>query len=413
MPIGTGMCALANILKDMGYEVLGSDCDEIFFTDDILKKNEIQILKFNKENISKEYIYIISSCYDEENIEVNWIVKNNYKYYYYHEFIQMFFNKKIGVSGVHGKSTTTAILTDLLKDKKISSLVGDGTGIGINDYEHFIFEACEYKNHILSYTFDYLIITNIDLDHLDFFKNIDEVYETFKIATKKSNCIVVNENIDIDHKNKYTFGKRKDSFCYYEIIEESEKGYKLKINIDKKELSLDFPYFGEHMIYNFMAAFTLYYILYKDLIDIQNKVYNFRKINRRMNEYIYNGNIIIDDYAHHPTEITALLKGIKQKYKNKKIIIIFQPHTYSRTLKLIDQFNESFKLSDKLYLMNTFTSKREKYDGKLENKVFEMILNKEKFDEEVLKELLNNKNNQVIVFLGAGNFVNYIKKLGV
>lgn len=404
------MSALAKVLKDMGYFVTGSDCEEVFFTDNILKENNISYKVFNKKNINNEYTYIISSCYQDDHEEVLEIKKNNYKYYYYHQFIEKFFKNKLGVAGVHGKTTTTSFVKDLFSNKKISALIGDGTGIGNQDYDYFIFEACEYKNHILSYNFDYLIITNIDNDHLDFFKDINEIFETFKKACEKAKYIIINENIKIEHPNKYTFGKEKDSYCYYEIIEQNEKGYKLKIIIDKNEHYINYPYYGIHMIEDLLASITLYYLVNKELDSLQEKIYNFKKINRRMNEYYYKGNIIIDDYAHHPTEIKALLQAVKQKYYDKSINVIFQPHTYSRTLNLRKEFNECFELCDKLFLMNTFTSKREKYSKKLEEETYNIFKNKQEFNERTLKDLFSGEG-KIIIFLGAGNFNKYINKI--
>lgn len=402
------MSSLAKLLKDLGHVVFGSDTEEYYYTNDILEKNNIDYCFFNKENIKSDYVYIISSCYDESNEEVKAIFDNNYEYYYYHNFIEKNFYNKIGVSGTHGKTTTATFLKYLLSDEKVSSLIGDGTGLGIDNYKYFILEACEYKKHILEYNFEYLIVNNIDADHLDYFKDIGEIYDTFKKASEKSKYLIINEDINIEHTNIYKFGKNKNSYCFYEIIMKNEFGYRLKIIIDKNELEINFPFCGEYMIYNFIAALTTYYIITGDLSKIQKKVNEFKLPNRRMNEYIYNNNVIIDDYAHHPTEIKALIDAIKQKHKNKRLIVIFQPHTYSRTLKLKNEFQKCFDDVDILYLIDTFTSKREKYSKSLDMEVKEVFNKFYNFDEKLLVKHLSEEGN-VIILLGAGNLDKYLK----
>ena len=146
---GNGMSALAGILYDLGYEVVGSDNENYYYTEKNL--NKIKCLKFDVNNITKDYFYIISNAYDEKNIEVNEIIKFQYMYMYYSEFIEYFFKGiKIGISGTHGKTTTTSICSKFLEDEKICALIGDGTGNGKNK-ENFIIEACEYKDTFLNY----------------------------------------------------------------------------------------------------------------------------------------------------------------------------------------------------------------------------------------------------------------------
>lgn len=407
---GTGMSALTSILKDMGYYVTGSDVAEDFFTTPKLRKKNIEIYEFDKKNITSDKIYIASSIYDKDNPEVEEVFKNNYPFYYYHEFIEKFFKNKIGVSGTHGKTTTTSIIAKLFSNEKICYLIGEGTGAGRKDYDYFIFEACEYQDHFLKYTYDYLIINNIDFDHPDYFKNFDEVIKSFQKVAKNTKKLIINyDDINtkyIIHKNKLTFGFNKNADIWAEILETHNNGYTIKVNVLGEIYQFILPFTGEYMIYNFLAALGVYYLCGLDFDLIQDLIITYKKPSRRMEEHLYYDNIIIDDYAHHPKEIDALFQAIKQKHPTKELIVIFQPHTYSRTLALENEFREVFK-DVNLYLASTFTSKRERYNKDLERQIFNIFSNAKPFSEKDIK-YFKTLNNKVILFLGAGNIDKYI-----
>ena len=155
---GTGMSSLAKLLKEEGNEVVGSDVDEYYFTEDTLKEQEIEIKSFNRSNITKDYFYIIGNAFNKSNIEVDEIINQKNDYLYYHEFIGQKLNKKIiACSGTHGKTTTSFLLVDFLK-KECNYIIGDGEG-GSFDTDLLVLEACEYKEHFLSYHPELLIIT--------------------------------------------------------------------------------------------------------------------------------------------------------------------------------------------------------------------------------------------------------------
>ena len=145
---GTGMSSLAKLLKEEGNEVVGSDVDEYYFTEDALKEQKIEIKSFNRVNITKDYFYIIGNAFDKNNVEVDEIINQKNDYLYYHEFIGQKLNKKIiACSGTHGKTTTSFLLVDFLK-KECNYIIGDGEG-GSFDTDLLVLEACEYKEHCL------------------------------------------------------------------------------------------------------------------------------------------------------------------------------------------------------------------------------------------------------------------------
>ena len=331
---------------------------------------------------------------------------------YYHEFIEFFFKKnKIGICGSHGKTTTTKVIAKVLEDKNICYLSGDSSGKGTKNYEYFVLEACEYKNHFLSYTYDYLIMTNIDYDHPDYFKNKDDYLQAFQEVSKKTKCLIANgddENIKrIKHKNKITYGFNYDNDYVIYSINKYKNGYFISIVNREKEEKLYIPLFGKHNILNVVASYVLIDLLKID-VPFQKKIYEFKLPKRRMEEVKYKSNILICDYAHHPTEIKALIEAILEKYE-KEIIIIFQPHTYSRTLALKEDFRKCFEKAKKLYIMNTFIS-RERYDQNKEREVRKVFSFFDDYDEKVYLSL-KKETNKVILFLGAGTVDKEMEKL--
>lgn len=413
---GTGMSALACTLKQMGNVVTGSDYNDYFFTQDSLDKNKITYKSFNENNINiKDGIFfIISTAYDKNNIEVNKVIKTKCQYMYYHEFIEFFFKeKKIGISGTHGKTTTTSILNKLMENQKICSICVDSTGIGNIDYKYLILEACEYKDHFLQYNYNYLIINNIEYDHPDYFKSLNHVIDSFQKAANRSEYLIINNDDEnckkINHKNKITYGFNPESDVIIHSLKEYRNGFSFKLVSENHTDLIYLPITGIHNIYNFTSA----YCVVKELglkVEFNNKMVNYKMPKRRMEERIINGNIIINDYAHHPTEIKALLNSIRQKYKMQEIIVIFQPHTYSRTITLKEDFKKVFNDVDELYLCETYTSVRERYDYDKEKETQKIFNYPPLFSKKVMN-YLKNVNNKIIVFLGAGVINNYINEL--
>lgn len=416
------MSALAQCLKENGEMVIGSDKEEYYFTEEKLNEKKIPIFKFNKNNINKfkSYIFIISYAYDEgNNEEVKEIIDNNLEYYYYSDFINLYFNNtKIGISGTHGKTTVTTMIKNLFDKDNISYIIGDGSGGGAINSKYLIFEACEYKYHFINYDYDYLIINNIDFDHPDYYNNLDEIVTAFKLVSKKTKCLIVN-NDDINskkikHSCRYTFGIKNKSFVTGTILLENEFGYKIKVSIKDREFYFDLPIYGIHMVYNFLASFTVYYLTHykkKNLEEFVNEKFNNYNNPKRRNQEVKlsNGNIIIDDYAHHPNEIESTYQSVKQKYRDYQITIVFQPHTYTRSIFLSEGFKKVF-IDKEVYIADTFTS-RESKDYLKEKVVKEIFKFIKPYDIEIIKNIIKNKNKQIIIFMGAGNINNEIRKL--
>ena len=405
---GSGMASLAQMLLDEGYYVTGSDVREKFFTENILINKGIEIKEFNEDNITNEYYYIIGNAYNEENVEVKKIIRKNYKYIYYHEFIGSLEKRKmIACCGTHGKTTTTNFIVNFL-DHKCSYIIGDGTGGSYKNNNLLVIEACEYKEHFLKYNPELLIINNIELDHTDYYKSIKSVIKSFQKISNNSKCIFVNgddKNIKkIKHKNKITFGFNKKCDVKIKILSETNNGYYVLVKY-KNDIYLKIPYTGKHMIYNFVSAYMACIISgYK---PIDKEYYPLPK--KRVETLSYKKSILIMDYAHHPTEIKALYDSVKNKYPHKKINVIFQSHTYERTIKLKNNFKKVLRLFDNVYLLDVFSSKREKESIFLQNKVDRIYKEFKKYNDSVIKEI--GLYEDVWIFLGAGNADKLIDKL--
>jgi len=395
---GSGMSALANILKELGHEVYGVDYSKKYFTEANLSKFVV-CENFDDYKLKEEYFYVIGNAYKLSDITME-IINKNYQYSYYSEFIESFFTMpKIGISGSHGKTTTTCFASSLI-DSPINVLIGDGTGVGDKDAEYLLFEACEYQNNFLKYNFEYLVILNIDYDHPDFFNSSTSYFNSFQKAAFNAKKIIVNyddnECKKIIHENSLTFGFDKMSDVVISLNDNI-----ISINMFGQVYNINFPFVGRHLVYDFVAAFVVSMLVSREKNKVLDNIPKLHFPKRRLNEYITENNgILVDDYAHHPTEIKAVFSFLKEKYPDRKLIAVFQPHTYTRTNCFLSEYIESLKLFDEVYVLPIFSSVRESEIDKW------LLLNSDnsfkKYDRNLkIEEFLSSKN--VIAFMGAGD----------
>lgn len=405
---GTGMSALAMLLKDLGNNVVGSDENKEYFTDLLLKEKSIKWHPFGS-NLNNDYIYIISNAYDQTNIDVKSIIDNKFEYYYYHDFIGKKLKKDIiAISGTHGKTTTSTFLKEMLNNKT-SFIIGDGSGGGTNKSNLLVLEACEYRDHFLSYKPNILVINNIEMDHPDYFKDINQMLNSYQRLVNQSDLVVVNYDDPNVKKLKFKavlkVGTQKDADVKYHILDETKDKTKVQIIIGKTSYEISVPFVGKHLVYDYVMAYIICILLGE-----KPNVTNINLPNRRIEEYQYGNTILVDDYAHHPTEIKALIETLKKKYPDYKINAVFQPHTYSRTLTLKKEFKEAFDLFDSIYLAKVFTSKRESENVYQQLKINKIFKNYRSFTPKIL-DLIDKKKFELWIFLGAGTISKYIKEL--
>ncbi|REJ18262.1 MAG: UDP-N-acetylmuramate--L-alanine ligase [Caldibacillus debilis] len=413
---GSGMSALAQILHDMGFTVQGSDVKKHFFTQDALEKAGIPIYPFNKENIKTGMIAIAGNAFPDTHEEIEEALKIGIPVIRYHHFIGDFIENftSIAVTGAHGKTSTTGLLAHVLEAAKpVSYLIGDGTGKGNKEAEFFVFEACEYRRHFLAYKPDYCIMTNIDFDHPDYYANIDDVFSAFQeLALQVKKGIIAcgdDENLQkIQAKVPvlyYGFGEENDFQA--RNVEKTTEGTRFDVFVRNNFYSSFFiPTFGDHNVLNALAVITFCDYENIDVEIVKKQLATFHGVKRRFTEKRAGSQILVDDYAHHPREILATIDAARQKYTGKKIVAVFQPHTYTRTQALFDEFVESLRKADHVFLCEIFGSARENH-GKLSIKDLNAAIEGSQILDEKDPSPLAEFGDSVILFMGAGDIQKY------
>jgi len=409
---GSGMSALAQILHDMNYEVQGSDYEKRFFTQKALEEAGIKILPFQKENIEPGMTVIAGNAFPDTHEEIVRAMELGLPVIRYHRFLGQFMQNftSVGITGAHGKTSTTGLLAHVMGGAKPTSyLIGDGTGKGNKDAEFFVFEACEYRRHFLSYFPDYCIMTNIDFDHPDYFANIEDVFSAFQemAVQVKKGIIACGDDEQLQKIQAkvpvlfYGFGEENDFQA--RNVETTSEGTSFDVFIRNTFYdTFSIPTFGDHNILNALAVIALCHYEEIDAEIVKEQLLTFKGVKRRFTEKTIGSQILIDDYAHHPTEIRATIHSARQKYPDRKIIAVFQPHTFTRTQTFLNEFAESLNLADKSFLCEIFGSARENHGQLSIEDLRDLIPNAEIINEDetnVLKEY----ENSVIIFMGAGD----------
>ena len=409
---GSGMSPLAQILHDVGNEVQGSDIEKYFFTEKPLHERNINILVFDEANIKEGMTIIAGNAFPDSHPEIVKAKELGLTVIRYHDFLGDYMSKftSIAVTGAHGKTSTTGLLSHVLSGYEPTSfLIGDGTGKGVEGASNFVFEACEYRRHFLAYNPDYAIMTNIDFDHPDYFHDIDDVFDAFQSMAKQ-----VNKGIIACGDDKYLqkiqasvpvvfygFGENNDFEA--RNIEKTTEGTSFDVFVRNEYYErFTIPLFGDHTVLNSLAVISLCHYEGVPSYIIQKGLESFEGVKRRFTETVIGERIIIDDYAHHPTEIKATIQSARQKYPNRKIIAIFQPHTFTRTKKFLNEFAETLSLSDQVYLCDIFGSARENAGDFNIDTLAKIIEGSLVIQEDTVDQLLVH-DNAIFLFMGAGD----------
>lgn len=369
---GAGMSALAVILKQLGYEVKGSDVSKHFFTEEELIKNNIPMTDYNKDNIYECLTIIKGASITDDNVELIRARELNLEIITYEEMLGKLTRKfkSICIAGCHGKTTTTAMMSLVLnKIKGANYLIGDGTGYASMDNDYFILESCEYRRHFLNYLPYYAVILNIDLDHVDYFKDINDVILAYQqFASNCTNTVVAcgdDENVHkmkLDKKIIY-FGLNKDNNVYADNIVFDKNGTSFDVYANEKLYGhFALPIFASHQLLDSLAVITICYLENIESNLVQKYFKDFSGAKRRFTETIVGNNVIIDDYAHHPNEVKSTINAIHQKYPDKKVIAIFQPHTFTRTKEFASDLAKVFSEVDEAYIMDIHPAREKQED---------------------------------------------------
>jgi len=418
--------AIARYYNNIWWKVLWSDKYWSELTDK-LKSEWIDIIIWEDEKrITNDIdLVVYTEAIPKEQSELSISLKLWIKTINYSESLWEIANEKklIAISWSHWKSTTSSLTAIMLKNSKlwVNAVIWtllkefDNKNCSYSDSNYFVIEACEYKRSFLKYTPFIWVITNIDLDHLDYYKDLEDYESAFKSFLDNIKSwwyAILNWNCD---SSKKLLWLRND--INYILI--NENNFYL-IDINKKETSYNYPNIKlqvpwEHILFDAKIAYTIGKILNLNNDDILKSLENYTGVRRR-SEIIWktlNWNILMSDYWHHPTEIKYTLDALKEKNKDKNLVIIFQPHQYSRTLNLIEWFKNCFSSADYLIIPNIYESRDTKEDKEKINskKLIELINHSNKKDWENMENTLNlindydlkNPNSSIILLLWAGN----------
>lgn len=427
----SGLCEI--LLSEGGYNISGSDNLDSDLIQKLRKKGVKIYIGQKEENISENIDLIVyTAAIKEDNPEFIKAKKLGIKMLERSSFLGQLmkaYKYPICISGTHGKTTTTSMLSEvfLTTDKNPTISLGGilssiNSNFKVGDKNYLILETCEYCDTFLMFNPHSGIILNIDKDHLDYFKNLEQIYNSFRNFAKlikHDACLVINSDIKNYEKiieglkcKVITYGKNHNSHWQAKEITFDENGlptYKAFFN-EKEMYNIKLNVVGIHNVYNSLAvcAISHFYNIDKNLIG--KGLNNFKGTNRRF-EYKgeFNGVKVIDDYAHHPTEILATITSAKSQNINK-LWCVFQPHTFSRTKALLDEFSYAFKDADNILVLDIYSA-REKDNGEVHSKDLVKKLKDlrknaiyiENF--ECGKSYLKNncKQGDMLITMGAGN----------
>ncbi len=418
---GSGMATLAEILFDLGHEVSGyDDYKEHKFTQEGLDKRGIKIYYDSTHDIPKDTIVTYSKAFSIDHPEIKRVKSLGLKIIAYNELLGKLSSefKTIGVSGTHGKTTTSTMISHVLGETKgCNYFIGDGSGFADRKNELFTLESCEFNRHFLAYHPYYAIVTNIELEHTECYKDIDEIIKTFEEFANKAHYVIAcgdDKNVrKMNLKNNvtyYGFDDCNDVVCKNVTLDENESKFDVYI---KGELygHFDIPLFGNHMILNALACITVCNMEGVDAEKIHSLLHTFKNAKRRFKEKKFGSVVTIDDYAHHPTEIRVTIESARQKYPNKEIVAVFLPNTYSRTKALMSDFISALKTADKAYVMDIHCDRerKEDYPGVSSDEIIKNVPNAEKISLDTVDKLLKHKN-AAICFMSCTNIYELLDK---
>ena len=443
---GIGMSGLAQIMKTMGFSVQGSDVNKNKNTENC-KKLGIQILiGHKKKNINKATIVVKSSAIKSNNIELLEAKKKIVPIFDRIEMLANIINlkKNIIITGSHGKTTTTSLVANIISAARLDPTIINGGVINslknnakLGQGEWAVVEADESDGSFLKVPINYSIVTNIDKEHLDYYKNFNNLLEAFKTFIEKTPPIgksflcLDDSNIKriikkLKTKNYFTYGFHKDS--NYRICNVKYEINYIKFDLNIKNVGSKKKYIknillnliGKHNVLNATASIGLCLNLGLKENTIKNALKNFSGVQRRLTKVFKKNRIeFYDDYAHHPTEIKSIIEGFRIITKKRKIISIFQPHRYSRIKRLKLEFASCFKNSDQVILCPVYAA-GEPIDKAYHEKRFAQLISQfsktqvilAKNESDLTKFFKKNLiNDEIVIGMGAGSISKWMYNL--
>ena len=381
---GYGMSALAKVFLQNGYEITGSDITPSSLISTLENMGAKINLFHSKDNVDNTDLVVYSTAISADNEEIKAAKEKNIPLWHRSELLAHLFNEKdgIGVAGAHGKTTTTSMISLVLAECDLdpTALIGGelsnfGGNARTGKGDQIVAEACESDHSFLRYKSYIAVITNVEADHLEYYDgDFEKLLKTYKeflanlkpggIAVVSADCDHIKRVIkDVDNK-LITFGKSEDADYVIDDIKLFKGGSNFVLKEKEKELgTIEMQVPGEHNVQNAAAAAVVALVLGIDFDKIKKNLFKFKGAKRRFTIVgKVNDTVIVDDYAHHPTEIDATLKTAKNECKGN-VIAVFQPHRYSRTKFLMEDFATSFGYADKVILNKVYPAGEEPIEG--------------------------------------------------
>ena len=443
---GIGMSGLAQIMNNMGFTIQGSDLNRNKNTDRLVKKKIKVYFGHNQKNLKKTTMIVISSAITKNNKEL--IAAKNKKLPIFKRG-EMLANivalkKNIVVAGSHGKTTTTSLVANILVEAGLDPTVINGGVINslknnaqLGKGEWAVIESDESDGSFLKLPITYSIVTNLDKEHLDFYGSFEKLKKSFCTFIEKTpsfgKSLVCIDNNNLKSllpkcktRNILTYGFDKKS--NYRIINLRKNKYftifDLQIQFPSKKTTkinnIVANIIGDHNITNTTASIAIALNLGIEISKIKRALKKFLGIQRRFTKVFSIGKKdFYDDYAHHPTEIKAVIKSAREVNKDRKIICVFQPHRYSRTKSLKNEFAQSFKECNEVLLCPVYSAgEKIKYNFS-QNNLSKLISKKSKIQVINIKDQTEMKNyfkknllnDEMVICMGAGSISNWLKEI--
>ena len=425
---GIGMSSIAQYLHDKGNIIFGYDREnnqsvKILLNKGIVITNKLNLDLIPKEMIGEDVEIIYTPAVKDDNIYLDYFIsKGLNKIYKRSEILgEITKNSKcIAVAGTHGKTTTTGIISHLLYSHgvKFKAFVG-GIMKGYNSNyiytgdDYVVVEADEYDRSFLNLSPDYAVITSIESDHLDVYGDFDSLNKSFELfASNVTSGLVAEEQIKI--KRDYTFSITNEADYRASNILLKNNGISFNLKTPNNYFTNVYvKIIGMHNLKNVLSALSVIdQIKEIDIKELLPFLGSLKGIERRMEVYAIDDKIIIDDYAHHPTEIESVYDTIITNYKNKSKAVIFQPHLFSRTRDFMDEFALVLSKFDEVYLLDIYPAREKPIDGVNSQLLLKKINSskKEMISKDSINDIIINSNTDVISILGAGNLTDNLNK---
>ena len=436
---GIGMSGIAELLHNQKFNITGSDLNQSTNVDRLQKLNIEISIGHKAENIDGSDIIVYSDAIPKDNCELIEAKKQNIMCYSRAKMISQLAKLKtstVAISGTHGKTTTTSMIGSILKDSELDPTIIVGgvvksinTNSVLGEGDIFVVEADEYNRSLLELNPTIALINNIDLEHVDCYKDIDDLKRTFleftspipfygavSICKDSENAASLIDSID---KPIFTYGiKSKDvDFRAEDIVQENGKTTFNLITKNKKyPISINLP--GQYNVLNALGAISIATIMNVPIDKITTSLNGFDGVKRRFDIKTHSEELtIIDDYGHHPVEVESVIKAIKDNW-DRRLVVAFQPHLYSRTAQFSKEFAQSLLSADSVLVTEIFASRESMNESINSEKIVEEMKNlgHKSVSKTTLENLINDiesnyKKGDIILMIGAGNIWRYCDPL--